>query len=279
MAARADGVGDAVALAAGVVGRRLAGRRPDVLIVLGSGLGGLAARLERPVRMPFRDIPGFPAVGVAGHAGELVAGDLAGRPVLAQSGRFHSYEGHEPATGALPLRAAAALGARTAILTSAAGAIRRSLAGGTLMLIADHLNLSFRNPLLGAARPGEVRFPDMSDPYDGGLRAIARSVAVQRGITLREGVYVAVPGPNLETRAEYRYLRAIGADVVGMSTVPEVLAARHMGIRCLAISCVTNMAAGVSPEPISHEHVLEVGARAQTSLTALLRELAPALAA
>jgi purine-nucleoside phosphorylase len=270
MAARADGVGDAGALAAGVVGRRLAGRRPDVLIVLGSGLGGLAARLERPVRIPFRDIPGFPAVGVAGHAGELVAGDLAGRPVLAQSGRFHSYEGHEPATGALPLRAAAALGARTAILTSAAGAIRRSLAGGTLMLIADHLNLSFRNPLLGAARPGEVRFPDMSDPYDAELRRLAREVARERRIRLEEGVYAGVLGPSYETAAEIRMLDRLGADAVGMSTVGEVIAARAAGLRCLGISAITNLAAGLGPAGLAHGDVVVVAARLGDALGALV---------
>jgi purine-nucleoside phosphorylase len=207
---------------------------------------------------------------VAGHDGELVAGTLAGRAVIAQSGRFHMYEGHAADTCALPVRVFAALGVGTVILTNAAGGIRRTFAGGALMLIADHINLSFRNPLTGAVLPGEERFPDMSDPYDGDLRALARRVARERRVALDEGVYAGLLGPSYETPAEIRMLERLGADAVGMSTVVEVIAARARGLRCVGVSTITNLAAGISPTKLSHQEVMETAERVRGALAALV---------
>jgi purine-nucleoside phosphorylase len=248
---------DPVSAAAAVIRARLGGRQPTVAIVLGSGLGHLAERIAGPVRIPYGEIPGFHVPTVVGHKGELVIGTLAGRGVVAQSGRFHAYEGHAADVTALPVRVFAALGARTLLLTNAAGGIRRTFRAGTLMLIADHLNLTGRNPLVGPVRPGEERFPDMTDPYDRDLRAIAREVARRAGVRLEEGVYAGLLGPTYETPAEVRMLEKLGADAVGMSTVLEVIAARAQGMRCLAISAVTNPAAGISPTPLSHKEVME----------------------
>jgi len=260
----------AVDRAAAAVRERLGGRPPDIVIVLGSGLGGLAGDIGDAVRIPYREIPGFPLPAVAGHGGELVAGVLGGRPVIAQSGRFHMYEGHGADTCALPLRVFGALGVNTVILTNAAGGIRRTFAGGALMLIADHINLSFRNPLFGPVLPGDERFPDMSDPYDRGLRALARRVARERHVPLEEGVYAGLLGPSYETPSEVRMLERLGADAVGMSTVVEVIAARARGMRCLGISTVTNLAAGISPTRLSHDEVMETAARVRGALTALV---------
>jgi purine-nucleoside phosphorylase len=260
----------AVDRAAAAVRERLGGRRPDVAIVLGSGLGGLAGDINNAVRIPYREIPGFPLPAVAGHGGELVAGMLGGRPVIAQSGRFHMYEGHSADTCALPVRVFGALGVATVILTNAAGGIRRTFVGGALMLIADHINLSFRNPLFGPVLPGDDRFPDMSDPYDRGLRAVARRVARERHVALEEGVYAGLLGPSYETPSEVRMLERLGADAVGMSTVVEVIAARARGMRCLGISTVTNLAAGISPTRLSHDEVMETAARVRGALTALV---------
>jgi purine-nucleoside phosphorylase len=245
-------------------------RRPVALLVLGSGLGRLAERLEDAARLPYGDIPGFPAPTVAGHAGELVAGRLAGREVLVQGGRFHMYEGHDAATSALPVRVAAALGIGTVLLTNAAGGIRRTFRAGTLMLIADTLNVSFRSPLVGAVQPGETRFPDMSDPWDAALRGVAREVAAAEGVALEEGVYAGVLGPSYETPAEIRMLERLGADAVGMSTVTEVIAARAAGLRCLGISTITNLAAGISPTPLSHAEVIAAAEAAGADLGRLL---------
>ncbi len=246
------------------------GAVPDVAIVLGSGLGKLASRLENPRRAPYSAIDGFPTTTVVGHQGELVAGKLGGREVLVQSGRFHLYEGHEPETVALPVRAMAALGMRTLILTNAAGGVRRTFSRGALMMIADHLNLTFRNPLIGALLPGEERFPDMSDPYDPKLRTLAREVARERRIALEEGVYLQLLGPTYETPAEVRMAERLGADAVGMSTAVEVIAARARGVRCLAFSTITNPAAGITGERLSHTEVMEVAARVSGDLERLV---------
>lgn len=256
--------------AAQAIRTRLEGRRPEVAVVLGSGLGRLAARLREPIRIRYQDIPRFPATSVVGHEGELVVGRLGGRIVLTQSGRFHLYEGHSADTAALPVRAFAALGIGILILTNAAGGVRRSFSRGALMMIADHVNLAFRNPLIGAALPGEERFPDMADPYDPGLRALAREVARARGIRLEEGVYLQLLGPSYETPAEVRMVERLGGDAVGMSTAIEVIAARARGIRCLGFSTITNPAAGITGERLDHSEVMEVAWRVAGDLERLV---------
>jgi purine-nucleoside phosphorylase len=256
--------------AAEVIQARLGARRPQVAVVLGSGLGRLADRLTDAVRIPYGEIPGFPATTVIGHGGELVIGRLAGQEVLAQSGRFHLYEGHPAETTALPIRVFAAVGIETVILTNAAGGIRRSLTSGALMLIADHLNLTFRNPLIGPVLPGEERFPDMSKPYDPALRALAHQVALERQLALQDGVYVQLLGPSYETPAEIRMLERLGADAVGMSTVLEVITARARGLRCLGISVVSNAAAGILPQKLNHIEVMEAAERVGGQLAALV---------
>jgi purine-nucleoside phosphorylase len=256
--------------AADAVRERWGKRRPKVAIVLGSGLGYLADRFEDAVRIPYKEIPGFPEPTVVGHGGEIVIGRFAGKEVLAQSGRFHLYEGHSPATAALAPRVFSTLGVETVLLTNAAGGIRRTFSSGTVMLIADHINLTFRNPLAGPVLPGEERFPDMSDPYDRQLRDLAREVAVERRISLQEGVYVQLLGPSFETPAEIRMLERLGADAVGMSTVVEVIAARARGVRCLGFSVVTNLASGLSPSKLNHEEVLETAKRVSAELGGLI---------
>jgi purine-nucleoside phosphorylase len=257
--------------AAKAVAQGLGKVKPRVAIVLGSGLGSLAEKVESAIRIPYADIPGFPAVGVAGHKGELVAGTLEGIPVLLQSGRFHLYEGHDPATAALPVRVFGALGIGTLIVTNAAGGIRRSMKPPALMLISDHINCMFRNPLVGPVVDGDERFPDMSDPYDSGLRRLAREAAREAGVSLEEGVYLAVLGPSYETPAEIRAFEELGADAVGMSTVPEVVAARARGIKCLGFSTITNQAAGISPTPLAHAEVLAAGKQVAAQLEAVMR--------
>ena len=234
---------------------------PVAALILGSGLGGLADRITDAVRVRYADIPGFPAATVAGHAGVLIAGQLAGRRVFALAGRFHIYEGHPASLAALPVRVLAALGAKTLIVSNAAGGIRSTLEPGDLMLIRDHINFMFRNPLIGPCEPGDVRFPDMSTPYDEALCALALDVARREKIALAEGVYCGLLGPTYETPAEVRMLSLIGADAVGMSTVPEVIVAAVLGMRTLGISCVTNMACGLSAAPITHAEVIETTAR------------------
>jgi len=245
--------------------------RPRAAIVLGSGLGALAGKVDQRRVLAYRDIPGFPQPTVAGHSGELVFGSLDGVPVLLQSGRFHLYEGHDPAVAALPARLFGELGIGVLILTNAAGGIRPTFKPPLLMLIADHLNLMFRNPLLGPVASGEQRFPDMSATYDPGLRQTARDVALERGIALEEGVYAGLLGPNYETPAEIRMLARLGADAVGMSTVPEAIAARARGTRVLGISTITNLAAGISPTKLAHEEVLEAGRAVADRLESLIR--------
>ncbi len=268
-----DSAGDLVRMiadASAAIRARLASRRPETAIVLGSGMGFLASQVTDAVRIPYRDIPGFPLPTVEGHGGELVAGRFAGREIIAQSGRFHMYEGHSAEVSTLAVRAFGELGVRTLILTNAAGGIRRNFTAGTLMLLSDHLNLTARNPLVGAVLPGEERFPDMSDPYDAALRGIAREVARERGIMLAEGVYAALLGPTYETPSEVRMLERLGADAVGMSTAIEVIAARARGMRCLAISTITNLAAGISPVPLSHAEVMETANRVKGELGSLI---------
>jgi purine-nucleoside phosphorylase len=249
------------ASAAAGAARALRGRigsvTPVAGIVLGSGLGGLAARIADPVAVPFADVPGFPPATVTGHAGEVIAGTLGGRPVVALAGRFHMYEGHDAALAGFPVRVLHALGARTLFVSNAAGGIRRTFRAGDLMVIRDHLNLMFRNPLTGAVEPGDERFPDMSAPYDEELARSLLDHAGALGIALQEGVYGGLLGPTYETPSEVRMLASLGADAVGMSTVPEVIVARALGMRVAGISCITNLAAGISPHRLSHAEVLE----------------------
>ncbi|HEU0304195.1 MAG TPA: purine-nucleoside phosphorylase [Gaiellaceae bacterium] len=253
---------------------------PSVGVVLGSGLDGFADSLEDAAEIPYDAIPGWPVATAVGHAGTLVLGSFEGVPVAVMRGRAHLYEGLSPGKVVFGIRVLGLLGVRTLVLTNAVGAIDDRLRPGRLVLVSDHLNLQGQSPLVG---PNEdslgPRFPDLSDAHDPELRAAARAAAERLGLVVGEGVYAAWLGPAFETPAEIRMLRTLGADLVGMSLVPEVLAARHMGIRCLAISCVTNLAAGMSPEPIDHERVLEVGAQAAGDLVSLLREVIPTLSA
>ena len=251
---------------------------PRVGVVLGSGLGGLADEVESRVEIAYTVIPGWPVSTAIGHAGVLVLGTIAGVPVAVMRGRAHLYEGVGADRVAFGVRVLGTLGIGTLVVTNAAGGIDAEFSPGQLVLISDHINLQGTSSLVG---PNEEslgpRFPDMSDAYDAELRIRARLAAEELGIHVGEGVYVAWLGPQFETPAEIRFMRAAGGDLAGMSTVQEVIAARHMGIRCLGISVVTNMAAGVLPKKIDHEAVLEVGERAAGSLTALLRALVPTL--
>lgn len=252
--------------------------RPKHAVVLGSGLGAFAESLENAMAIPYAEIPGWPVSTAVGHAGKLYLGTLQGLPLAVLSGRAHLYEGHSPDKVVFGVRALGRFGVRAVVLTNAAGGINLSYSQGALVLISDHINLQGENPLTGANDPVlGPRFPDMTDAYDKGYRAIAREVASGLGLDLAEGVYVAVAGPSFETPAEIRAFRILGADLVGMSTVPEVIAARHMGVRCLAISCVTNMAAGILPQPLSHEEVIETGERVRGTLVQLLTGIVPRL--
>ena len=245
--------------------------QPTTMLVLGSGLGAVADDLEDPIRIPFSEIPGFHASAVAGHKGLLVAGRFEGTDCIAMQGRFHLYEGHSAATAVLPIRAMAALGARMLIVSNAAGGINQDFAAGDLMLIDDHINFMFRNPLIGPVVTGDQRFPDMSAPYDRELQQLALRVAREQGVRLHQGVYLAALGPSYETPAEIRMFGRLGADAVGMSTVPEVIAARAMGIRVLGISLITNAAAGLTGEPLTHEEVIQAGADAAPRFAAVVR--------
>ena len=247
----------AASRAADFIRSRTGTETPTAGIILGSGLGGLANRMAEPLSIPFADIPGFPTATVVGHAGKLLAGRLGGRRVIALAGRFHMYEGHAAALAGFPVRVLRALGAEVLFVSNAAGGIRRTFRAGDLMLIRDHLNLMFSNPLIGQVETGDERFPDMSEPYDAALATAIRDHAVSLGIALQEGVYGGLLGPSYETPAEVRMLATLGADAVGMSTVPEVLVARAIGMRVAGISCVTNLASGMSPHPLSHAEVLE----------------------
>ena len=247
-------------------------RVPEVAIVLGTGLGGLTREIDVATTVEYADIPGFPLSTVESHAGRLLCGTLGGKTVVAMQGRFHRYEGYSLQQVTFPIRVLRALGASTLVVSNACGGMREEWAPGDLMVIADHINLLGDNPLVGECddRLG-VRFPDMSAPYDAELRALAHTVAREQGTVLREGVYVAVTGPNLETRAEYRFLRGIGADAVGMSTVPEVLVAVHAGMRVLGISIITDMCLPDALEPATLERIIAVANRAEPGLTELVR--------
>jgi purine-nucleoside phosphorylase len=260
-----------VADAASLIREQLSGCRPRLAIILGSGLGELADRIERAANIAYADIPGFPPSTVVGHAGRLIAGAIEGCDVIALSGRFHLYEGHSAAVAALPVRVAHALGARALFVSNAAGGIRATLNPGDLMLIDDHINLMWRNPLIGAVVDGDERFPDMSAPYDRELLALLRDAALDSGIRVQEGVYAGLLGPSYETPAEVRMLRWMGADAVGMSTVPEVLAARAIGMRVAGVSCITNHAAGMTSQPLSHAEVIEIANRVKEPFQRLVR--------
>jgi purine-nucleoside phosphorylase len=264
---------DRVAEASGVIQGRTK-VRPEVAIVLGTGLGGLAREIEVEAEIPYGEIPGFPLSTVEAHAGKLLAGRLAGRPVIAMQGRFHRYEGYDLQQVTFPVRVLHALGARTLAVSNACGGMHPLWGPGDLVLLSDHINLLGDNPLIGPndERMGP-RFPDMSAPYDPDLRALARTVALELGIVLREGVYVAVPGPNLETRAEYRMLRALGADVVGMSTVPEVIVAVHQGMRVVGVSIITDQCLPDALEPADIGRIIATASKAEPQLTKLITAL------
>jgi purine-nucleoside phosphorylase len=244
---------------------------PDTAVVLGSGLGQFATSLERASSIPYVDVPHWPAATVIGHEGRLVIGEASGRPLAALSGRAHSYEGHDLRTVTFATRVLGVLGITVLILTNAAGGVNTNLAAGDLMVIDDHINLLGSNPLVG---PNEerfgVRFPDLTNVYSPRLRRVADETGGALGLRLPHGVYAAWHGPSYETPAEVRYLRTIGADAVGMSTVPEAIVARHMGMEVLGISCITNLAAGVLPQPLNHDDVLETARRVRGTFTSLL---------
>ncbi|HEX6575493.1 MAG TPA: purine-nucleoside phosphorylase [Gemmatimonadaceae bacterium] len=250
---------------------------PEIGIVLGSGLGGLADDIENAQRIAYADIPGFPSATVQGHAGALVAGELGGRNVIALAGRFHMYEGHSAQLAGFPVRVMHALGAPVYFASNAAGGIRPDLAAGDLMVIEDHLNLTGVNPLTGHVEEGDERFPDMTTAYDAELRNQLRTAAAHVGVVVKEGVYACLPGPSFETRAEIRMLDRLGADAVGMSTVPEVIVARTIGMRVAGMSCIANAAAGTTDAPVLHTEVLEVTARAARGFQAIVREFVSAL--
>lgn len=267
----------AALLAAAAVRARTGDACPRAAIILGSGLGGLANDVENAVRIPYAEIPGFPGVAVHGHAGELLVGTLSGVPVAAFSGRFHAYEGHPLQLTAFPVRVAHALGASTLIVSNAAGGINTGFNAGDLMVIEDHINLMFASPLTGPAGDGETRFPDMTAAYDGELRDRLHAVANSLGFRLRDGVYAALLGPAYETPAEVRMLRTLGADAVGMSTVPEVVMARSLGMRVAGVSCITNLAAGMEASALDHADVLETTGRVAAQFQALVRGLVATL--
>ena len=265
---------------------RLGGLSPRIGIVLGSGLGAVAEAVVSPVFVPYAEIPHSPQSTVEVHSGRIVAGLLGGVPVVVMQGRVHYYEGYTPQQVTFPMRVLGRLGLTTVILTNAAGGINPNYQIGDLVLLSDHINSLGFNPLIGANEPrfGDgsstgLRFFDMTEAYSVDLRALAQKAARSEGYTLHEGVYLATSGPSFETPAEIRAFGKLGADLVGMSTVPETIVARHMGIRVLGISCVTNLAAGISATPLSHQEVFETGGRVQHQLAALLSKLVPAIAA
>jgi purine-nucleoside phosphorylase len=264
---------DRIETAAGLLRKRSA-VSPEVAIILGTGLGGLAEQIDVEASIPYEQIPGFPLSTVETHAGRLLLGRLGKRPVVAMQGRFHRYEGYGLAEVTFPVRVLHALGARSLIVSNACGGMNPLWGTGDLVLLSDHINLLGDNPLVGSndERLGP-RFPDMSAPYDPELRALARAAALELGLVLREGVYVAVPGPSLETRAEYRMLRTMGADVVGMSTVPEVIVANHAGMRTLGVSIITDQCLPDALEPADIGRIIATATRAEPSLTRLIRAL------
>jgi purine-nucleoside phosphorylase len=254
--------------------------RPKIALVLGSGLGAFADEFANPTRIPYAKIPHFPRSTAIGHAGQLVIGEVGGVEVAGMQGRVHLYEGYSPLDVTFPIRVFTRLGVKAVILTNAAGGIKKEFTQGRLVVISDHINLQGANPLSG---PNDEnfgpRFPDMTNAYDKKFRHLTLAAGRELGIELGEGVYAALAGPSYETPAEIRYLRSIGADLVGMSTVPEVIAARHSGMRALGISCVTNAAAGVLDRPLDHNEVLETAERVKSQFIGLLRAVIPQIAA
>ncbi len=253
--------------------------RPKIGLILGSGLGAFADSLNDATRVPYTDIPSFPQSTAIGHAGRLVIGNAGQVTVAAMQGRVHLYEGYSAQQVAFPIRVFARMGVKAVILTNAAGGINLGFSQGALVLIRDHINLQGTNPLVGSNEDRfGVRFPDMTQAYSHAYREMAREEAAKLGITLHEGIYAALLGPSYETPAEIEHLRRIGADLVGMSTVAEVIAARHMGLNVLAISCVTNMAAGILDQPLSHAEVMETGERVKSTFESLLKAVLPRIA-
>jgi purine-nucleoside phosphorylase len=273
-----DGYYDRVAEAATYIRARVL-KLPEIAVVLGSGLGDYAGTLKDAVTLKYEDIPHWPSASVIGHAGKLVAGRAAGgRAIFALAGRAHFYEGHDMRTVTFGVRVLGLLGVRTLLLTNAAGGINLSFEQGALMLMTDHINLMGSNPLVGANEDRfGPRFPDMTEVYSARLRTLALEAARREAVPLEQGVYVAVHGPSYETPAEIRAFRALGADAVGMSTAPEAIVARHMGLEVLGISCITNMAAGVLPKPLVHDEVMEVARRVRSQFIALLTGVIRAL--
>jgi purine-nucleoside phosphorylase len=245
---------------------------PEIGLILGSGLGILAEEITNPIKIPYHEIPGFPESTVEGHAGQLVIGDLEGKQVIAMQGRFHFYEGYSLDLVTLPVRMMKRLGVKSVVVTNAAGGINTDFAAGDLMIIQDQINFMFKNPLTG---PNDtelgVRFPDMSQAYSAELQDKAFQVAKEQGIELQRGVYVSVTGPSYETPAEIRMLRKLGADAVGMSTVPEVIVAVHSGMKVLGMSCITNMAAGILDQPLSHDEVMETAELVKSNFLSLVK--------
>ena len=258
--------------AAEAVRAKLKTGNPALAVILGSGLGAFVSDMSDAREMPYRDVPGFPSTAVSGHSGTLHAGTVAGVEVIALSGRFHLYEGHPPALAGFPVRVLHALGAPRLLVTNAAGGVRRTFQAGDLMIIADHMNLMWQNPLTGPLEPGDVRFPDMSAPYDPSLRALLHTAMKNAGVLPTEGVYAGLLGPAYETPAEVRMMERLGADAVGMSTVPEVIVARALGMQVAGISLITNLACGLSMHPLSHQEVLDTGVRVQASFRQAVRE-------
>lgn len=250
--------------------------KPEVGLILGSGLGVLAELIEDGVNIAYQDILHFPVSTVEGHEGELLLGTIQGRPVVMMKGRFHMYEGYGPELTAFPVRVMKELGVSSLLVTNAAGGVNTSYQAGDLMLISDHLNMTGKNPLIGPndAALG-VRFPDLSEAYSRRLRALAKDTAATQGFNVQEGVYAGLLGPNYETPAEIRMLRTLGADAVGMSTVSEVIVARHAGIEVLGISCISNMAAGILDQPLSHDEVMETTERVREAFLALVLAVIP----
>lgn len=273
-----DDHSDLLATAAASIATRL-DSKPLIGVVLGSGLGAVADSLEERVTIPYSEIPGWPTSTVKGHAGQLVVGRSGGVSAAVMQGRVHLYEGYAPWQVAFPTRVLSLLGCTSLVLTNAAGAVNENYRPADLMLIRDHLNLQGSNPCIGAnlEQFGE-RFFDMTEPYDARYRELALGIAAQRGLTLHEGVYAGLLGPSFETPTEIRMLAQFGADAVGMSTVPETIAANHAGMRVVGISCITNMAAGLSDAPLNHEEVLEVGAQVRDDMIGMLRDLLAAIA-
>ncbi len=276
---------DRVGEAAEFVRGRLNGLVPRVGIVLGSGLGAAAEAVRDAVVAPYGEIPNFPQSTVEGHSGRLIGGELGGAPVVVMQGRVHYYEGYTPAEVTFPLRVLGALGIRAVVLTNAAGGIAEGLEIGQLVALSDHINFMGWNPLTGPNEPrfaciptAGLRFFDMTEAYSKALRGLAKQAAAEEGFAMAEGVYLATPGPSFETPAEIRAFRTLGATLVGMSTVPETIVARHMGIEVLGISCVTNLAAGLGAAQLSHEEVFEAGRKVEQRLARLLERLAPRIA-